>query len=234
MGPLTSQQSPEINFHHRGGDSANTALDHSMFTFGQHCSENFGSSNKHWWNHSRSQLFKPMKTQSAITQGQTTVALCGKTETGIIQITHTHTHGATHACTHLVRSLGHWSGYPRPCLSLLWPDLNTSLVLWRNVIGSWWFTAVYTGTASNKISGSRGIITLQPAAAFIRTQVYFNHRVLTVLTISRQINYSALTWGGRNGKILLSVATAAQSSVYWCEKKVIFCLQLQKANIYYL
>lgn len=35
------------------------------------------------------------------------------------------------------------------------PDLNTSLVLWRKVIGSWWFTAVYTGTATSKISGSR-------------------------------------------------------------------------------
>lgn len=41
----------------------------------------------------------------------------------------------------------------------------------------------------------QGIITLQPAAAFIWTQVYFNHRVLTVLTISQQINYSALTRG---------------------------------------
>lgn len=60
---------------------------------------------------------------------------------------------------------------------------------------------MYTGTESNKISASREIIAWSPAAAFIWTQVYFNHRVLTVFTISRQINNSALARrdGGAEG-----------------------------------
>lgn len=68
---------------------------------------------------------------------------------------------------------------------------------WKLVI----YCSVYRDCIQQNI-WKQGIIALQPAAAFIRTQVYFNHRELTVLTISRQINYSALTRGGEKmGKI---------------------------------
>lgn len=67
---------------------------------------------------------------------------------------------------------------------------------WKLVI----YCSVYRDCIQQNI-WKQGMITLQPAAAFIRTQVYFNHRVLTVLTISRQINYSARTRGEKWGKI---------------------------------
>lgn len=68
---------------------------------------------------------------------------------------------------------------------------------WKWVI----YCHVYSDCIPQNIR-KQAIITLQPAAAFIRTQVYFNHRVLTTFTISWQINYSALTRGWEKKKRL--------------------------------
>lgn len=62
---------------------------------------------------------------------------------------------------------------------------------WKPVI----YCRVYSECIPQNIR-KQAIITLQPAAAaFIHTQVYFNHRVCAAFAISRQINYSALTRG---------------------------------------
>lgn len=62
---------------------------------------------------------------------------------------------------------------------------------WKSVI----YRRVYSECIPQNIR-KQAIITLPPAAAaFIHTQVYFNHRVLAAFAISGQINYSALTRG---------------------------------------
>lgn len=104
----------------------------------------------------------------------------------------------------------HERAHPRACsqLSPRPSDLNTGPVFmgggnWKWVI----YCSVYRHWIQQNIC-KQGIIAWSPAAAFIRTQVYFNHRVLTVLTISRQINNSALARrdGGGGGVSLLSVS----------------------------
>ena len=70
---------------------------------------------------------------------------------------------------------------------------------------------------------------------FIRTQVYFYHPMLTVLTIREQINYSALTGEGMGKDILYVSCRTEQHAAGGREgKRQSFFLQLQKANIYYL
>ena len=70
---------------------------------------------------------------------------------------------------------------------------------------------------------------------FIRTQVYFYHPMLTVLTIREQINYSALTGEGMGEDVLYVYCRTEQHAVGgWEGKRQSFFLQLQKANIYYL
>jgi len=66
---------------------------------------------------------------------------------------------------------------------------------WKRVI----YYSVYRACIQQNI-WKQGIITSPAAVTFIWTQVYFKHPALTVLTISREINYSPLTRGEKMRK----------------------------------
>lgn len=106
--------------------------------------------------------------------------------------------------------------------------------------GGNWKAVIYYGVYRAGIQQNiwkQGIISFTPAVTFIWTQVYFKLPELTVLTISPEINYSALTRWGKMRKISFPQLEQDEAACTHTKKereRQSFFVQLQKANIYYL